>query len=130
MELLNETTRYRAQAGEATELYCAVAWSFARLLGPFTPHLAEELHQWFGGGGTIYDSGWPTFDESLLSEATIEVVLQLNGKVRDRMVVAREADEATLRERALASPKLRELIGERTVKQVVIVPGRLVNVVV
>jgi len=130
MELLNETARYRAQAGEATELYCALAWSFARLLAPFTPHLAEELHQWFGGQGTIYDSGWPSFDESLLGQATIEVVLQLNGKVRDRMVVASESDAAALRERALESPKLRELIGDRPVKQVVVVPGRLVNVVI
>ncbi len=130
MELLNEASRQRSAAGQATPLFCATAWSFARLLGPFAPHLAEELHSWFGGTGTVYDAGWPSFDESALTADTIEIVLQVNGKVRDRMTVARDADEATLRERALESAKVRESTGGKPVRKVIVVPGRIVNLVV
>jgi len=130
MELLNEASRQRNAAGQPTPLYCATAWSFARLLGPFAPHLAEELHSWFGGTGTVYDAGWPTWDESALTADTIEIVLQVNGKVRDRMTVPRDADEATLRERALESAKVRESTGGKPVRKVIVVPGRIVNLVV
>jgi len=130
MELLNEAARHRARAGGAAPIDALVGWQFARLLGPFAPHLAEELHRWLGGSGSVYDAGWPRWEESLLAEDSVELVLQLNGKVRDRMVVPSDADEATLRERALSSMKLRELIGDRPIKQVIVVPRRLVNVVV
>ena len=130
MELLNEVQRYRQERGEPTRAYAAVAWTMARLLAPFAPHLAEELHAWFGGEGSVYDAGWPRWSEAALIEETVEVVLQVSGKVRDRAVVAREADEATLRGLALESARVREAVGSREVRRVVVVPGRLVNVVV
>jgi len=130
MELLNDASRQRVAAGHATPLFCATAWSFARLLGPFAPHLAEELHAWFGGTGTVYDAGWPTWDEAALTAETIEIVLQVNGKVRDRMVVPRDADEETLRARAVESAKVQESIAGKTVRKVIVVPGRIVNLVV
>jgi leucyl-tRNA synthetase len=128
MELLNDVQRHRA-ANEPTAAYAAAAWIFARLLAPFTPHLAEELHSWFGGTGTVYDSGWPAWEEGALAEDTIEIVVQVNGKVRDRMVVPSDAGEDVLRERALAADKVREQLGERAPRKVIVVPGRLVNVV-
>jgi len=130
MELLNEASRQRTAAGVATPLFCATAWTFARLLAPFAPHLAEELHSWFGGAGTIYDAGWPLWDESALTADTIEIVLQVNGKVRDRVVVPRAAGEDQLRARALESDKVRESMGGKALRKVIIVPGKLVNLVV
>jgi leucyl-tRNA synthetase len=130
MELLNEASRQRAAAGRAEPLYCATGWIFARLLAPFAPHLAEELHAWLGGTGSVYDAGWPAWDEAALTADQIEVVLQVNGKVRDRAVVPRDADETALRERALASERVRESVGGKPVRKVIVVPGRIVNVVV
>jgi leucyl-tRNA synthetase len=130
MELLNETARQRTSAGAATSLYCAAARTMSRLLGPFAPHLAEELHSWFGGRGSVFDAGWPTWDEAALVEETLEIVLQVNGKVRDRMVVPRDLPEEELRQRALASAKVSESVAGKPVRKVIVVPGRIVNVVV
>jgi leucyl-tRNA synthetase len=129
MELLNEAQRYRAVVPEPTPLFADVATAMSRLLAPFAPHLAEEMHAWFGGEGSVFDAGWPTWDEAALLEEAIEIAVQVNGKVRDRLVVPRDTGEADLRERALASEKVRELVGDRSVRKVIVVPGRLVNVV-
>jgi leucyl-tRNA synthetase len=129
MELLNDVQRHRHERGEPTRAYAAVAWAMTRLLAPFAPHLAEELHSWLGGEGSVYDAGWPGWNEAALVEETVEVVLQVNGKVRDRATVARDADEAALRALALASAKVREAVAGREVRRVIVVPGRLVNVV-
>jgi leucyl-tRNA synthetase len=129
MELLNDVQRHRA-AQDPTPAYAATAWIFARLLAPFAPHLAEELHSWFAGSGTVYDAGWPGWEEEALAEEAIEIVVQVNGKVRDRLVVPSDAGEDLVRERALAAPKVREQLGGRAVRKVIVVPGRLVNVVV
>ncbi len=129
MELLNETQRHRSAVGEPTPAYAATAWIFCRLLVPFAPHFAEELHEWFGGEGSVHDAGWPGWEEAALEEQSVEIVVQVNGKVRDRMTVPRAAGEAELRAVALASEKVREIVGDTPVRKVVVVPGRLVNLV-
>jgi leucyl-tRNA synthetase len=130
MELLNEASRQRNAAGTPTPLFCATGWVFARLLAPFAPHLAEELHAWFGGTGTIYDAGWPQWDEAALTADSIEIVLQVNGKVRDKIVVPRDAADDDLKARALESARVREAMGGKAVRKVIVVPGKLVNLVV
>jgi len=129
MELLNEAGRHRGAAAEASPLFCATAWTLCRLLTPFAPHLAEEFHSWFGGSGSVFDAGWPEWEEAALVEDTVEIALQVNGKVRDRLVVPRDAERETLQAQALASAKVKELIGDRVVRKIIVVPGRLVNVV-
>ena len=129
MELLNEAQRYRSNVTEASPLFCALAWTTCRLLAPFAPHLAEEFHERFGGEGSVFDAGWPSWDEGALVEDTVEIALQVNGKVRDRLVVPREVGREELREQALANEKVKELIGDREIRKVIVVPGRLVNVV-
>jgi leucyl-tRNA synthetase len=129
MELLNELQRHRSGLDGPAPAYAAAIWAFVRLLAPFAPHLAEELHAWLAGSGSVFDAGWPSWEEAALIEEMVEIVVQVNGKVRDRVVVPREADEDLVRSRALACAKVRELIAERPVRKVVFVPGRLLNVV-
>ena len=129
MELLNETQRQRAAMAAPSAAYAGVAWTFCRLLAPFAPHFAEEMHAWFGGEGSVYDAGWPSWDDAALAEDSVEIVVQVNGKVRDRMTVPRRAAEDELKSVALGSEKVREIVGDREVRKVVVVPGRLVNLV-
>jgi leucyl-tRNA synthetase len=130
MELLNEAQRFRASEPAASPFFCGMAWATCRLLGPFAPHLAEEIHSWFGATGSVFDAGWPQWDDAALVEDTVELALQVNGKVRDRMVVARDADRAALEGLALENPKVAEATAGKEIRKVIVVPGRLINVVV
>jgi leucyl-tRNA synthetase len=108
----------------------AGAEAFVRLLAPFAPHLAEELWERLGGTGFVSLAPWPVADPALLVSDTIKIVVQVNGKKRDDVVVPANADEAAVRAAALASERVRALLEGRTPKKVIVVPGRLVNVVV
>ncbi len=105
------------------------------LLNPFAPHLTSELWQIlqtkFGGSANeIIEQRWPNYDERLLIEDEIEIVLQVNGKVRDRIIVPLDAADADLEQAALANLRIAELIEGKTIRKVVVVPKKLVNVVV
>ena len=130
MELLNESVRYRNEAGNVTPMFAEVAQAYTRLLSPFAPHLSEELHSWLGGQGSVYDAGWPEWDEAALALAEIELVLQVNGKVRGKINVPAQADESQLREWALTNERVLSFVGDKPVRKVIVVAGRLVNVVV
>ena len=100
------------------------------LLSPFAPHLAEELWQRLGFEGTASTQPWPVHDEALLVDNEVEVAVQVNGKVRDRIVVARDASKEAIEDAARSSAKVLEAVGSGTIVKVVVVPGKLVNVVV
>ena len=80
--------------------------------------------------GSVYDTGWPTWDEAALVQEEIELVLQVNGKVRGKINVPAQADEAQLREWALSNQRVLGYIEGKPVRKVIVVPGKLVNVVV
>ena len=98
------------------------------LLAPFAPHLAEELWQKLGGSGSIHNQPWPV---AAADEAggMVALPVQVDGRLRDRISVAALADEATISAAALVAPKVRAAIADRAVRRVVVVPGRVVNVV-
>jgi leucyl-tRNA synthetase len=104
------------------------------LLNPFAPHLTSELweilgRKFTGESGDITAQSWPTHDERFLIEDEVEVIIQVNGKVRDRIMLPLEASMAELEAAALGRPKVQELIAGKTVRKVVVVPNKLVNVV-
>jgi leucyl-tRNA synthetase len=103
---------------------------FVLLLSPFAPHIAEELWQALGHQTTLAYEPWPTFDEAAIREDTVEVPVQVNGKLRWRIQVPTDLDKAALESAALADPKVAELLAGKTVVKTIVVPGRMVNFVV
>ena len=98
------------------------------LVSPFAPHIAEELWEQTGGTGSVFDSAWPSFDPALATEDSIELVVQVNGKVRSRIMVARDIPEEAAVVAALADPTVaRFVVGAP--KKIIFVPGRLLNIV-
>jgi leucyl-tRNA synthetase len=105
---------------------------FLKLLHPFAPHLAEELFSKFAlpAGVSLAYAPWPKYDPTLLVETTIEIPIQVNGKVRDHITVPAEATEDQIREAALAAPKLKSFVEGKIIKKVIVVPKRLINIAV
>jgi len=109
--------------------------TFLILLNPFAPHISSELWERLSANfrdarAAITKQSWPAYDEGLLLEDEVEIVVQINGKLRDRMKMPILATEEELKSAALSNPKIQERIAGRTVRNVVVVPKRLVNIVV
>jgi leucyl-tRNA synthetase len=100
-----------------------------QLLNPFAPHIAEELWQIVGGEGDLAHRPWPEFDPSALIEDEVEIPVQVNGKLRDKVTVPRETDAAAIEALALDLPKVKEHTAGKEIRKVVVVPGKLVNIV-
>jgi leucyl-tRNA synthetase len=129
MELANALHEARpALAGSA-------AWDEALsalllMMAPVTPHIAEELWERLGKAYSIHQQAWPEFDPDLAREDEITLVVQVNGKVRDRITVPAGISEEDARRKALESEAVRKAMAGKEPRQVIVVPGRLVNVVI
>jgi leucyl-tRNA synthetase len=108
----------------------SVLKTFVLILSPFAPHLAEELWHVLGGGDTLAYEPWPPFDPTLTKAEEIEVPVQINGKVRLRLTVPAEISKEELEKTALADERVRPLIEGKQVRKVIVVAGKLVNLVV
>jgi leucyl-tRNA synthetase len=128
MELIN--TLYDEEAGLSGAALDQVLPSLTLLLGPFAPYLAEELWEQLGRKGPVFRQPWPTHDEQLAQEDAAEIVLQVNGKVRGRMLVPFGTSEDELKKLALADPKVQPSIDGKQVAKMIVVPDKLVNIVV
>ena len=102
---------------------------FVKLLSPVAPHIAEELWERLGHSETISYEPWPVYDETKLVEDEVEVVLQVMGKVRAKLRVPKTISKEELEERALADEAIQQWIADKTVRKVIVVPGKLVNIV-
>jgi leucyl-tRNA synthetase len=103
--------------------------SMVRLLGPLVPHVAEELWEKMGHQGGIIAAGWPSYSEAACAEDVIELAVQVNGKVRGRITVAAGTAQAEIERLALADESVVKALGGATVRKVIVIPGRLVNIV-
>jgi leucyl-tRNA synthetase len=124
MELVNELAR--APEDPAARLAAETAVS---LIQPYAPHIAEELWERLGHE-RLWEQPWPAADESLLERDTFELVVQVNGKVRDRFEVDAAAAEDELIERAKGSPRVQAHLNGKEIRRAIVVPGKLVNLVV
>ncbi|GEN48817.1 leucine--tRNA ligase [Ligilactobacillus pobuzihii] len=103
---------------------------FVKMMAPITPHIAEELWSKLGHVGTITYASWPTYEESKLVDDSVQIVVQVNGKVRQRLDIARDTPRDQMQEMALADEKIKEELADKEVKKVIAVPNKLVNIVV
>jgi leucyl-tRNA synthetase len=118
------------QLGSRTAVPREAARALALLLSPFAPHLGEEMWQTLGGAESLAYAPWPTFDPALVKDDVLEIGVQVNGKVRSTITLAVDATEAAAREAALADPKVVQHIGDKSIKKVVYVAGRILNFIV
>lgn len=133
IELVNLAT---SKAGSGPVFTLSQARRLAAVLAPFAPHTADELHERLGGVdhmgqrvSTLYNSVWPKYDERQLVDDEVEVAVQIAGKVRARIRVPADADSSRLEAIALEHPEVKPLLEGKTVRKVIAVPGRLVNIV-
>ncbi len=104
--------------------------TFLKLLAPVLPHMAEEIYEGIGGKDSVHKLEWPTYEESLAKTSSITLVVQINGKVKDKIEVDAETAKDELEKIALNSEKIKELTSDKQVVKVIVVPGKLVNIVV
>jgi leucyl-tRNA synthetase len=128
MEFTNFLYRVRPQHA-GTPAWREAVRALVLMLAPLTPHIAEEMWERLGEPYSVHTHSWPAYDPELARALTITLVLQVDGKVRDRVEVSADLTEAQARELALNNPKVRRYLDGREVADVIVVPGRLVNVV-
>ena len=129
MELTNELRDRAEKAGHPGAVKEALSLA-VQCLAPFAPHICEELWGRLGGAPSIFRNPWPTYDAEAAKEEEIEVPVQVNGKLRSKVLVPAGVEAAALEAAALADERVKGLIAGKTVRRVVVVPGRLVNIVV
>ena len=112
-----------------TTVSADAARTLVKLIAPFAPHFAEELWEMLGEEYSVFNQPYPECDESALVLDTIEMPLQINGKVRGKFNVASDATKEDIEKQILSSPELTALFEGKTVRKVIIVPGRIANIV-
>ncbi len=121
-------TLAKSKAGTATKTEAAK--KLAQLMSPMTPHLSEEIWQLLGGDGLVATAPWPVADEAMLVDETITLPIQVNGKRRAEISVAKDLEKAEVEKIALSTEAVQRALDGATPKKVIVVPGRIVNVVV
>lgn len=129
MELVNEMYKYKE--GTINQgLFKAAIENLVLVLSPFTPHICEEMWEHLGHDTFIYSEAWPVCDESALVRDTIEIVVQINGKVKEKMDIPAGLGKDELEKLAMENEKVQKLTSGKNVVKVIAVPGKLVNIVV
>ena len=130
MELVNALYRFGDTSPQGRAVVQEACEVIVRLMAPIVPHVCSELWRQLGGEGEVIDAAWPEVDASALAKDTVELVVQVNGKVRGRVSVPADADESTISQAARADANVMRFTEGREIRRVIVVPGRLVNIVV
>ena len=130
MELVNEFYKFQNSNDVNAGLVREVSLNLIKLLAPFAPHMTEELWSQLIGEGSVHAQRWPVCDEGATVTAEVEIVLQINGKVRDRIMIATGISREEMEEAAKNNKRVQELTADKTIVKMICVPDKLVNVVV
>ncbi len=130
MELYNEMSKARQAGAAGTPAWDEAIDIYLRMLAPVAPHVSEELWQYTGKPYSIHTQPWPSVDEEAAAQEQITLVVQVNGKVRDRISLPADVSQEGAKSAALESEAVKKLLDGRPARQVIVVPGKLVNVVV
>ena len=130
MELVNEMYRYKEISNVNTGLLADAAEKLVLILSPFAPHICEEMWQHLGHEKSIYDEAWPSYDESKIVKDEVEIVVQINGKIKEKLNVQANLDKATFEKTVMEDDRVKALLDGVSVIKVIAVPDKLLNVVV
>jgi len=130
MELVNELSAVQPQNDEEWAACRHSVETLLLLLSPFSPHIAEELWETIGNTPGISLQRWPQWSEELAKEEEIELVIQINGKVRAKLMIPPDMSDEAIQERTMGEPRIREMLQGRTVRKLFVVKGKLVNIVI
>ena len=130
MEFVNELYRYKELPDVNEGLINACIEKLVLILSPFTPHICEEMWEYLGHTGSLYNVSWPDYDESALVKDSIEIVIQINGKVKEKMNVASGLNREELQKTVMESEAAARAVDGRNIVKVIAVPDKLVNIVV
>ena len=130
MELLNAVNRFECVSDADRAVVREALQAVILMLSPIVPHICHALWAALGHETALIDEPWPRADESALAKDLIEIVVQVNGKLRGRISVAANADNDTVGKQALADPNVQRFVADKEVRKTIVVPGRLVNIVV
>ncbi|MCT4594854.1 MAG: leucine--tRNA ligase [Anaeromicrobium sp.] len=130
MELINEVYKYKDLDGEKNEKLLKEALeAIVVLLAPFAPHMTEELWSMLGKEMSVHEASWPTYDKKAIIKDEVEIVVQVNGKVRDKIVVAANMSKEDMEKEAMGNEKIAGLIAGKNIIKVIAIPRKLVNIV-
>jgi leucyl-tRNA synthetase len=129
MELINEITSFQPLTAADNFVLKFSIMQAVLLLGPFAPHIAEEIWKKLGSSAGIFSETWPDWDEGLTKEDEIELVIQINGKLRNKVMIPAGLDDDAIKEQSLQDQKISEYIKGRSIKKIIVVKGKLVNIV-
>ncbi len=129
MELMNEITAFTHSTADDMNVLGFSLKQGILLLAPFAPHIAEEFWKEMGGSRSVFNEAWPLWDEKLTREDKIELVIQINGKLRSKFLIPAGLDDEAIKEGALRDPKISEYVQNRSIKKIIVVKGKLINIV-
>lgn len=129
MEYVNDLYKLKKD-GMNGDVWRQAITVLVQLVAPFAPHIAEELWHDLGHLESVHVSGWPLFDEKYLTEDTVKIAVQVNGKLRGEVQVAKDASEETVKQVALENENVQQFTEGKEIQRVIYVPGRLLNIVI
>jgi len=129
MELINELSKFRENSPQAQAVRQEALEHVVLMLSPIMPHVAQQLWQNLGKDGMVMDQPWPEVDETALEQSSIQMMIQINGKLRGKVDVPVDADDDTIKELAMQHENVQRFLQNATVRKVIVVKGRLINIV-